>query len=164
MKAGHCERPAGLDFAGDARLIERALRPQSYPGGLRVALVSLLDRSLYRPQCSGVHGIPPMTTSGTRDDSPSFRRAGIDDRHDARDAIRRKAAKLRMPADQRFVLGVIHAVDLVVGDVAVYPLHARTEARQDSAGLLRDALQLARGELACTGNITLDYEFRHGCL
>jgi hypothetical protein len=62
MKPGHRERAASLHFTGDAGRIERALRPQSYLRSLRVALVSLLDRSLYRSQRSGIHVIPPMTT------------------------------------------------------------------------------------------------------
>src|SRR5579862_1348345 len=66
MKAGQLQRAASLDFADDARLIERALCPESYLRRLRVALVSLLDGRLYRPQRSGIHDVPPTKTSGAR--------------------------------------------------------------------------------------------------
>src|SRR5689334_3966895 len=165
MKPGQRERAARLHFTGDAGLIQRTLRAQSYLRSLRVALVSLLDRSLYRSQRSGIHVVPPMTTSSTSSRvSPSLRGGRIDDSQDPRDAIGRKAAEFRMSPDQRFVLRVIHAVDPVIGDVAVHPLHAGTEARENPAGLLRNAFELCRAELASTGNIALDHELRHGCL
>jgi Transcriptional regulatory protein, C terminal len=69
-----------------------------------------------------------------------------------------------MPAHERLVFGVIHAVQLVLGDVALDPLHARAQTAKNTEGLLRDPLEFDGAELAGTGDIALDHKFRHGCL
>ena len=50
MQARDRERAAGLDLAGDVRVVERALGLERDEGGLGVALVALLDRRLHRAQ------------------------------------------------------------------------------------------------------------------
>src|SRR5215510_13741532 len=57
------ERHAG---AGDVSIIERALGLQGNIGGLRVALVALLERRLHGAQRSGVHWKPPFRTAEDR--------------------------------------------------------------------------------------------------
>src|SRR5262249_35867472 len=53
-------------LAGDVGIIERALGLQGDVGGLRVALVALLERRLHGAQRSGVHWKPPFRTAEDR--------------------------------------------------------------------------------------------------
>ena len=56
MQAGDRERAAGLDLAGDVRVVERALGLERDEGGLGVALVAVLERRLHGAQRGGIHG------------------------------------------------------------------------------------------------------------
>src|SRR5215831_6638868 len=56
MQAGHGQRAAGLDLAGDSGVVERAFGLQGDQAGLGVGLVAVLDRRLHRAQRGGVHG------------------------------------------------------------------------------------------------------------
>src|SRR5262249_5763556 len=71
MQARDRERAPGLHLAGDVGIIERALGLQGDVGGLRVALVALLERRLHGAQRSGVHWKPPFRTA---EDSGQTRR------------------------------------------------------------------------------------------
>src|SRR5262249_16754714 len=62
MQARDRERAPRLHLAGDVSIIERALGLQGDIGGLRVALVALLERRLHGAQRSGVHWKPPFRT------------------------------------------------------------------------------------------------------
>jgi hypothetical protein len=55
MKAGNGERPAGLDLAGDVRVIEGAACTKRHHRRLRIGLVALLERRLHGAKRSGVH-------------------------------------------------------------------------------------------------------------
>src|SRR5689334_14749725 len=68
-----------------------------------------------------------------------------------------------MLAHRRFVGRLVHAVDAVVGDVAVDPLDLRPHAAEHPARFLRDGLEVRRGELAGAGNVSFDHELGHGC-
>jgi hypothetical protein len=56
-----------------------------------------------------------------------------------------------MSAQQRFVLGVVHAVQLVLGNVALDPLHTQAQTAKDSEGLLRDPLEFGGLSLPAPG-------------
>src|SRR5215831_12337913 len=60
MQARDRERAPGLHLAGDVGIVEHALGLQGDVGGLRVALVALLERRLHGAQRSGVHWKPPF--------------------------------------------------------------------------------------------------------
>src|SRR5262245_6440577 len=66
MQARDRERAGGLHLAGDVGIVERALSLQGDVGGLRVALVALLERRLHGAQRSGVHWKPPFRTAEDR--------------------------------------------------------------------------------------------------
>src|SRR5215467_185424 len=66
MQARDRERAGGLHLAGDVGIVERALGLQGDVGGLRVALVALLERRLHGAQRSGVHWKPPFRTAEDR--------------------------------------------------------------------------------------------------
>src|SRR5262249_48599731 len=66
MQARDRERAGGLHLAGDVSIIERALGLQGDVGGLRVALVALLERRLHGAQRSGVHWKPPFRRAEDR--------------------------------------------------------------------------------------------------
>src|SRR5688572_28103550 len=90
-----------------------------------------------------------------------LRGRGIDHGCDTRDPVGRKAAKLRVPHDERLVRGVVDAVDPIGRHVAVDPLHAGPEAAEDAAGFLRDFLQFRRAQLACARYVPFNHELRH---
>src|SRR5579871_731418 len=71
MQPGDRERAAGLDLAGDVGIVERALGLERDDGGLRRALVALLDRRLQRAQCGGVHDFLLLTSSWPGSSRPS---------------------------------------------------------------------------------------------
>src|SRR5439155_4662019 len=75
--------------------------------------------------------------------------------------VRGEAALFRMPADHLLIGSVVDAVDLVAGDVTLHPLDLRSQIVQDAAGLLRNALELGRRELAGAGNLAFDHELWH---
>src|SRR5690349_19572154 len=72
----------------------------------------------------------------------SLRRRRIDDGRDPHDLVRGEATQLRVASHQRLLARVIDAIQLVGRDIALNPLHARSEAGQHAAGLLRNGLQL----------------------
>src|SRR5438034_2351111 len=66
MQACDRERAPGLYFAGDMRVIERALRLQGDESGFRVALVALLERRLHGAQRGGIHCNSPFRPAEDR--------------------------------------------------------------------------------------------------
>ena len=54
--------------------------------------------------------------------------------------------------DQPLIGGDVDAVDLVVGDETFKPLHLWTKLLENAAGLLRDSLELLRGQFTGAGN------------
>ena len=59
VQAGHRQRAAGLDLAGDAFVVDRALGFQRDHRGLGIGLVALLDRGLHGAEFGGVHFSSP---------------------------------------------------------------------------------------------------------
>ena len=59
MKPGDRQRPAGLDLAGDAFIVDRALGFQRDDGCGGLGLVAILDRGLQRAEFGGVHHCSP---------------------------------------------------------------------------------------------------------
>jgi hypothetical protein len=55
MQAGHRQRAAGFDLAGDAFIVDRAFGFQRDDGGRGIGLVAFLDRGLYRAEFGSVH-------------------------------------------------------------------------------------------------------------
>src|SRR5258706_7286295 len=55
MQAGHRQRAAGLDLAGDAFVLDRAPGLERDDRGLRIGFVALLDRGLGSAEFGGVH-------------------------------------------------------------------------------------------------------------
>jgi hypothetical protein len=60
-----------------------------------------------------------------------------------------------MVADGLLVRRDINAVDLVISDVALDPLHSRQGA-DHAAGFLRDGVKVRGGELAGSGDFAFD--------
>jgi peroxiredoxin len=81
----------------------------------------------------------PMTTGRNFDeivrvlDSALFACRRIDDGRYLRDLVGRKSAEFRVPSNQGFVGGVIDAIDLIACDVTLDPVHAWSEAAQNTA-------------------------------
>jgi len=75
-----------------------------------------------------------------------------------------EAAHLGVFVDGGLVGGDVDAVDLVASDKALHPLELGADGRDDTAGLLRDGLQLVGREVAGSGDLALDDEFGHGWL
>src|SRR4051794_40570644 len=94
--------------------------------------------------------------------SARLRRGRVDDRPDPRDAVGGEPALPGVLAHRLLVRREVHAVDLVVGDVALDPLDLRPHPPQDAAGLLRDGLELLGGQLPGAGDLSLDDELGHG--
>ena len=67
-----------------------------------------------------------------------------------------EAAALCVLAHGRLVRRDVDAVDLVARDVALDPLYLRPHLAQHAAGLLRNSLQLLRGQIARAGYFALD--------
>ena len=55
MQAGNRERAAGLDLAGDALVVQRALRLEGDDGGLRLVAIAVLQRRLQGAESGCVH-------------------------------------------------------------------------------------------------------------
>jgi len=87
---------------------------------------------------------------------------GVDDGADERDLVGGEAAHLGVFVDGGLVGGDVDAVDLVAGDEALDPLELGADGGDDAAGLLGDGLKLVGGEIAGSGDLTLDEEFGHG--
>src|SRR5687768_3501817 len=87
----------------------------------------------------------------------SLRGRGVDHLTHLRDLVGRKPALLRVLPDHLHVGGDVHAVDLVVGDVARHPLDLRAQVLEHAARLLRDPLELFPGEPARAGQLPLDH-------
>jgi len=60
MQPGDRQRAAGLDLAGDVRVVERALGLKRDESGVRLALVAILDRRLQRAEGGGIHAYHPF--------------------------------------------------------------------------------------------------------
>src|SRR5208337_3663297 len=90
-----------------------------------------------------------------------FAGCGIEDRTDSRNGICRESALLSVLANCFLIRGDVDAVNLVVGDKALDPLNAGPNGLHHRAGLLRDGVQLIRGQLSGPGNLSLDHEFWH---
>src|ERR1035437_4605201 len=96
--------------------------------------------------------------------SSTFRGGRTDDRPDGGDSIGRKPSLAGVFAHHLFIRCDVEAGYLVVGDETFQPLHLWTKLLENAAGLLRDGLELLRGQFAGAGNLALDYIFRHGAL
>src|SRR6185369_11465407 len=88
----------------------------------------------------------------------SLGRGRIDHRDDAVDAIGREATELRVPAHHRLVGRLVHAVDAVARHVALDPLDLRAHAAEHAARLLRNGLEVGRGQLAGAWDVSFDHE------
>jgi hypothetical protein len=66
-----------------------------------------------------------------------------------------------MLTNQLLVRGKINAVNFVVSYIALDPLNLGSELRQDTARLLRNALQGLCRQAACSRDVTLDYILLH---
>src|ERR1700692_1074093 len=80
------------------------------------------------------------------------------------DAICREATALCVLPDHFLVRSDVYAVDLVVGNIALYPLNLWSELFQDAAGFLRDALQCFCREATGSGDFALDHILVHSIL
>src|SRR5206468_77935 len=78
-----------------------------------------------------------------------------------RNPVGRESALAGVLLDQLLVRGDVHAVNLVVGDVAVQPLDARAQPVQDAAGLLREGLKVPLAHSPRVRDVPLDEVFRH---
>src|SRR5215813_2313804 len=65
--------------------------------------------------------------------SASLRRGGIDGGLDLRDLVSGKAALLGMLADRLLIRSDVYAINLVLGDVTVHPLHLGTKFFENAA-------------------------------
>src|SRR5688572_14669576 len=66
-----------------------------------------------------------------------------------------------MPSHETFIRRHVDAVDLVVGDVALQPLHVRPQVAKHGTRLLRCALQVGGCESAGARHVSLDDELGH---
>src|SRR5262249_30507570 len=85
----------------------------------------------------------------------------VDDRPHLRDAVRREPALPRVLANEIRRGRDVDAVDPVVGDVALDPLDLGSQAVEDGARPLRDALELRGRELSGARDVALDDVLRH---
>lgn len=102
----------------------------------------------------------------TSDISPEhlFRRRRVNNGPHLAYGIGREAALGGVVADHFFVGGVVDAVYLVVGHIAVDPLNLRPHFLQHAAGGLRDGLQLVGVELAGARDFAFDDILGHDVL
>ena len=107
-----------------------------------------------------MHGVsqPPAAWTLTS----GFRCRRVDHVADTGHAIGREAALFGVFAHQLFVRGDVDAINLFVGHEAFDPIDFRSEFREDTAGFLRDGVQLLRRALAGTGNFPFDDVFGYG--
>src|SRR5207245_7238652 len=90
-----------------------------------------------------------------------FSGSRVNDRCNPRDAVSRKSPLFSVPTDHLFVRSIVYTIDLVARDVALNPLNLRSQAPQDAAGFLGDALELTGRKLASAGNLAFNDELWH---
>jgi hypothetical protein len=88
----------------------------------------------------------------------------IDDGFHLGDGIGWKAALGGMIADHLLIGGIVDAVNLVAGDIAVDPLDLGAKGAEHSAGSLGDSLELIGGQLPRAGDLAFDNVLGHGTL
>ena len=101
----------------------------------------------------------------SRSDGQLARAGAVEHRRDLGDEVGREAAAARVLEDVLGALGLVDAVDLVAGDVAVAPrVRALSASATTSLDFVRDPAQLVVGELARAGDLALDDVGGHGVL
>src|SRR5260370_2361123 len=102
---------------------------------------------------------PTPTNADWRDGLLS--RGRVDYGPDFRDLVSRKAALPRVFAYSVLIRSDIDAINLVLGYIAVQPLHLGTKISENAAGFLGDRLQLLWLQISCSWNLPLDHVFWH---
>jgi hypothetical protein len=92
---------------------------------------------------------------------PSIRRGWINDGTNLGNRIGRESAHLGMLAHKSRVRSDVHAVNLVIGHVALHPLNPGAELVQYTARFLGNPVQVRRRKFPGTGNFTLDHKLWH---
>src|SRR5438552_7070624 len=86
---------------------------------------------------------------------------GIDDRANLAHGVDWNSAAPRVLANDVLVLGVVHAVDLVGGDIAVDPLHVGSQSLEHLVGLRGDVAKILGGQLPGAGDGSFDEVLTH---
>src|SRR5207249_10125151 len=120
------------------------------PGGARAGPRQQGERRTYSPPADPARAL----LGGGRVDHGAHRR----------DPVGREAAGLGVLPDELLAGRDVDAVDRVVRDIALDPLDLGTQRPQDLVRLLRDGLELLRGELPGAQELPLDHVLGHAGL